>query len=58
MVCPHCTRTIAEQDTYLMSQRVPKSEPLPDGMRRLALVGGYLIAFVVLIGLFAATRAH
>lgn len=48
MVCPHCTKTIAEQDRYLMS--VDKDAELPSwapaAMRLVAL-------FLVLVGVFA-----
>jgi len=53
MRCPKCGHWIREEQVYLMSRRIPKDEPLPAHMRLLGKFGLYLIAIVVLAGLFA-----
>ncbi len=46
MICPHCNRTIPEQDRYLMS-RDPHAEWPSWGK-----YGLYLILFAALVGIF------
>lgn len=58
MICPHCNRTIREEDQYLMARRVPKDEPLPEGMRKLGVAGLVLIAALILAFLLSVAHAH
>lgn len=53
MICPHCSKTIAEQDTYLMSRRLPKDAPLPDWARTMGLIGACIV-----VALLAAFLYH
>lgn len=46
MICPHCQKTIREEDEYLMSRRIPKDEPLPPAMRRLGEIGCLIFLFL------------
>jgi hypothetical protein len=51
MICPHCNRTIQEQERYMMS-RDPHA-PIPSWGK----YGVYVILFVIMIGVFSLT-AH
>jgi hypothetical protein len=46
MICPHCQRTIREEERYMMS-RDPDGELSP-GMRRFGTIGLILIATLAL----------
>lgn len=50
MICPHCNKTIAEQERYLMA-RDPDAE-WPSWGR----YGVYLILFVIMVGVFSLTH--
>lgn len=52
MICPHCQQTIEEQDTYLMSQRVPQDEELPEESQKLGRIGLFCIGFLALVYFF------
>jgi hypothetical protein len=56
MICPHCHRTIREEQRYLMS-RDPDAELSP-GMRRLGMIGLIVIATLALAFLLHLAKLY
>jgi hypothetical protein len=56
MICPHCQKTIREEERYLMS-RDPDSELTP-AMRRFGTIGVILIAALALAFLLHLAKLY
>jgi hypothetical protein len=55
VICPHCARTIAEQDRYLMSRAAPGEDvEMPDWLwKAVAVVGALVVVIAYLTYLVA-----
>ena len=45
MICPHCKRTIREEQVYMMSVRTPKGQPLEEWACRLRTISLWVLGF-------------